>query len=550
MSTPPAALWQAVGDWLERGAAAAWLPPEAPVSLRSLEREGPAALFEPGALRPLVVAFFGGTGVGKSSLLNRLAGAPVARTGVERPTSREVTVHAYASLPLARLEAHFPAAATRLVPHHDAARRDVLWVDMPDIDSTAAANRRLAFAWLPCVDLLVYVVSPERYRDEAGWRVLRERGHRHGWLFVINRWDEGAAGQFEDFTATLRAAGFDDPLVMRSCCTPAPCQGDDFPRLEALVRDLQARQLQQELERLGELARLGDLAGLVARWRASLGDDADFAALADGLRAQWRAAGAAILEGSAWGIAQRAAAYAARAEPGLAALLPAGARGDAGASADPSADGLWDPWAEARLRRVVDAAEVEARRGGIAAAPLVEPLRELIAAARQAVPGRIADGLRAALARPGGALGRLARSLTGAARRLLPLAALAWVGAQVLRGYHAGVAGEAAFLGADFAIHSVLLVAVAWLLPHWLHRALRPAPQRIAAAGLRAGLADALAELEAATDEGLAQAAANRAALAAEAERLLAALAAARRHEAPRSPDLARLLRRGAGDEG
>ena len=36
--------------------------------------------------RPLVVGLFGGTGVGKSSLLNRLAGSDIARTGVVRPT--------------------------------------------------------------------------------------------------------------------------------------------------------------------------------------------------------------------------------------------------------------------------------------------------------------------------------------------------------------------------------------------------------------------------------------------------------------------------------
>jgi putative ribosome biogenesis GTPase RsgA len=42
--------------------------------------------------RPMLIAFMGGTGVGKSSLLNRLAGRAIAKSGIARPTSREVTV--------------------------------------------------------------------------------------------------------------------------------------------------------------------------------------------------------------------------------------------------------------------------------------------------------------------------------------------------------------------------------------------------------------------------------------------------------------------------
>ena len=52
----------------------------------------PSDLFS-NAERPLVVGLFGGTGVGKSSLLNRLADADIARTGVVRPTSMEITVY-------------------------------------------------------------------------------------------------------------------------------------------------------------------------------------------------------------------------------------------------------------------------------------------------------------------------------------------------------------------------------------------------------------------------------------------------------------------------
>ena len=55
---------------------------------------------------------------------------------------------------------------------------------------------------------VVYVVTPERYRDDVGWRILLERENKHGWMFVMNRWDEGDPSQRDDFNRMLRAAGF------------------------------------------------------------------------------------------------------------------------------------------------------------------------------------------------------------------------------------------------------------------------------------------------------------------------------------------------------
>src|SRR5512137_2909472 len=91
-------LLRSARDWAQRAVDQHWLQPSDLRELTALESRSPGALFEPGSHRPLVAAFFGGTGVGKSSLLNRLAGQPVARTGVERPTSREVSVYLHDSI--------------------------------------------------------------------------------------------------------------------------------------------------------------------------------------------------------------------------------------------------------------------------------------------------------------------------------------------------------------------------------------------------------------------------------------------------------------------
>lgn len=278
-------------EWIESVVDAGWLDSSAVATFDRLERATPADLFRPEAVRPLVVAFFGGTGVGKSSLLNRLVGSPLARTGVERPTSREVTLYCHEETPLGEL----PKALierVRIARHSSAARRDVVWIDAPDIDSVETSNRNLVFAWLPHVDLVVYVVSPERYRDDAGWRALLARGRLHGWMFVMNRCDEGEAGQLDDFAGILSEAGFSDPLVFATSCAAAPAGGqlllgggDQFEQIEHTVRDALRKHGVREIERIGLAGRLAELDDQLAALLARIGDEAVWRRIEDGFAA-------------------------------------------------------------------------------------------------------------------------------------------------------------------------------------------------------------------------------------------------------------------------
>lgn len=545
-------LHAAVAAWFARAQAAGWLEATDLESLQRLERGTPADLFAAATQRPLVVAFFGGTGVGKSSLINRLAGAPIARVGVERPTSHEVTAYVHEAVALADLPEALPLDQVRIARHTDAARRDVLWLDMPDIDSTEQRNRALALAWLAHVDLLVYVVSPERYRDDAGWRVLRARGRRHGWLFVMNHWDEGAPEQLQDLRELLRRDGFADPVILRTCCGTGNgaggCPDDEFETLETTIRELQARHGQQELERLGRRARLRDLGEALEHALRRCGAPEDWDALHAAFAARWTTTAGELRAGLDWPIREIAAEFAARDANPLARLLGARAAhggdvpADAPAGERRAVETLWDAWADGKLQGVVDQTEIALRAAGIPPQPLLRRLQARLEDAAAHMRPRLQDALRLGLARPGAPWQRALRRVTGAAMALLPVAALAWVAYHVVQGFLQGTTGSGAFLGSDFAINSALLVGSAWLLPWLLHRRLRPSVEKSVTRALHAGLAEGLDELQRAADAAFTEADEGRRELLEAAQALLQDIAGTGGGAAPPNPVLARLL--------
>lgn len=495
---------QAAKRWARESCTAGWLAEADITPLEALENRSPANLFEAGAHRPLVVAFFGGTGVGKSSLLNRLAGREIARVGVERPTSREVSIFLHESLQLRQLPAGFPVDRVRVATHHDNRRRQVLWIDMPDIDSTEADNRTQVINWLPHIDLVVYVVSPERYRDDKGWRMLKEQVQEHAWLFVMNQWDRGQPVQIEDFAKLLRQGGFGNPLIFRTDCREQPQarKADDFDDLEAGIQALADSHLIEQLESRVHQARHRELQATIDACLERMGDTHALETLNEQWSAIWHNTESALQEGLEWPLKEIARSYVSHDANPLRKRIRLDRTEPAPAQpASPSV--LWDDWAQMQLQDAQDRLLIDIGD----CLPVVPLRRELLKTVPNASKLMLAETqrcLRQALAKPGGPMRRFFLGFAGLCALLLPLAAIGWVSWQLVTAYYASALTHDGYLGVDFAIHSGLLIAIAWLLPFFVVRQLKPSIERTAEQGLRTGVGAALAlirdEFDAALD--------------------------------------------------
>jgi GTPases len=158
-----------------------------------------------------VVALAGATGSGKSSLFNALAGAAVAKVGVTRPT----TDRAQAAL-------WDPAGAGPLLDWLEVSRRHVvapgdadaaeqgpsglILLDLPDHDSIEASHRLEVNRLVGLVDLLVWVLDPQKYADAAVHdRYLRPLArHRDVTVIVLNQIDRLPAHAVDACLADLR----------------------------------------------------------------------------------------------------------------------------------------------------------------------------------------------------------------------------------------------------------------------------------------------------------------------------------------------------------
>ncbi len=156
-----------------------------------------------------VVALAGATGSGKSSTFNALTGTDLATVGVRRPTTSTALACSFGEDSAEELldwlgipRRHALEADPRLAAGLDG----LVLLDLPDHDSTEVAHRMEVDRLVQLVDMLVWVVDPQKYADAA----LHERylkplaSHAGVMMVVLNQVDTLTPEQKDQCLRDLR----------------------------------------------------------------------------------------------------------------------------------------------------------------------------------------------------------------------------------------------------------------------------------------------------------------------------------------------------------
>jgi GTP-binding protein EngB required for normal cell division len=190
---------------------------------------------------PVAVCILGGTGTGKSTLFNSLAGGRISAVGTRRPCTARAVILVHEQWE--KLLRQCPCVGVdgdgdaEVVTHQDAKLEHLLLIDTPDFDSVEITHRRTCEHFFIMSDVLVFVTSQEKYADMAGLEMLERASHwGKSTVFVMNKVASDQA--YNDLVEKLRALGHPfPPLRVERLDTPVDYIPDlrSRPGLEELI---------------------------------------------------------------------------------------------------------------------------------------------------------------------------------------------------------------------------------------------------------------------------------------------------------------------------
>ncbi len=161
----------------------------------------------------LVIAIVGGTGVGKSTLINAVAASEIARTSPVRPCTIQSTFYCHRENDIGPVS-EVVSDADKVVLNDAPGLKGKIIVDPPDFDSMVASNRRKLLEILKIADMVVCVADQEKYRNMSLFRLLRRFKEGRKFVFLLNKADFGIPQEVTgDFRSALEAEGIKSPDV-------------------------------------------------------------------------------------------------------------------------------------------------------------------------------------------------------------------------------------------------------------------------------------------------------------------------------------------------
>lgn len=218
-----------------------------------------------------VAALVGSTGSGKSSILNAMAGAPVARAGVTRPTTAITQAVTFGDTADGLLDL-LGITQRHHLGANDPALSGLVLLDLPDFDSVTVAHRLEVDRLVELVDLMVWVTDPQKYGDESLHVGYLQPLSTHGDVMqiVLNKVDtlDPAARQqcLADLRRLLVADGLPDLEPIAGSTIAGSDGNDGLDELRGvLAAEVNAKQA--AIERIS-----ADIDDLAARMRAAAGE--------------------------------------------------------------------------------------------------------------------------------------------------------------------------------------------------------------------------------------------------------------------------------------
>jgi GTP-binding protein EngB required for normal cell division len=190
-----------------------------------------------------VVSLAGGTGSGKSSLFNQLAGADFSTVGVTRPVTRDAHACVWGvagSGPLMEwlgVPRRYRYARSSALGYGEQSLAGLVLLDLPDHDSVLGHATDLVDNLVGLSDLMIWVLDPQKYADAAVHRrfLVPLAGHSEVIAVVLNQSDLLTASQIEDCVQDLRRLLDSEGLHDAQILVTSAKTGDGIEELRKLL---------------------------------------------------------------------------------------------------------------------------------------------------------------------------------------------------------------------------------------------------------------------------------------------------------------------------
>lgn len=193
-----------------------------------------------------VVALAGSTGSGKSSLFNAVAGLDIAQVGVRRPTTSVAIACVWGAegagdlLEWLGIERRHQVMRSSVLDETDTSDlHGLVLLDLPDHDSTELSHRVEVERLVELVDMMIWVLDPQKYADAAVHERFLRRMARHTDVVavVLNQTDKLSDADVDRCRTDLRRLLVEDGLSESPLLVTSALTGQGVDRLRALLAD-------------------------------------------------------------------------------------------------------------------------------------------------------------------------------------------------------------------------------------------------------------------------------------------------------------------------